>query len=1799
MSNNGLTVRIPLVSYPQKGSLALSYSVVYSTFGFLDQVQCDAGFDSTGSTGEIPLNSDCTDAIGLAPIGLGSTPTPGPKLVADQILFGGGSSQQEPLQSATPPVDTRLYVIAADNSQTALGATSDGYRSLDESDYLFIPSSPITGAINAYAAVNPGNADPFAPTTQSVNGTVIDSAGRKYTATAITDPDGNQIQIQNGVWSSGLPATDSVGRIIPVPGGGSIAGCPSLSQAQYQPLVSASSWTVPGSGSGGTVSYLFCYAQVNIVTHFFGSGGGPDSQTQEMNSQVSMLQSIVLPNGTHWGFIYDSNNPSTPYGPTGQTAGTGQLTTLIYPTGGSVTYTYGLTNGFCDSFRRSALIPTGMSVQTWLPVIQSRTLLDANQSVVGQWNYTSQGIVSIAGDVVVPRGASVPTNSQCSPNIDAGTDTYSALPSAGGRLLRSTVKTYMTGTIQGFPGASIIREAGSVTTLDDGSTVTIQKSYAPSRAFWATSCDQYGNSCGPGLSYSAAIGKPTSVVYKDYDGSILKQESTTYQWQLDTSDTSYQAGNFLDISASDSILDQNGSPLETTNYTYDETYYSPGGVRGHVTTVAQSLNVNSGPAPVTHTGWNAGGERSFIIDADGNHNSNGHTADYYYDGDTNCNGSEITKSTNALNQSVSATYDCTIGRLTSLTDANGNTTSVAYDSTPRLLSVASPPVAGGTPTTSFTYADSANTVTKTVTASPDPTQTTTVVFDSFGREMQRHGSDPQGGDYVDTAYDADGRVSTVSNPYRIGDTVYLTTTTYDALGRPLSKQLPDLNTQTMSYTGPAVDSYDESGAHMKHVSDALGRLTHVYELGTSASPLNLETDYTYDPLGNLKTVAQLGAAGETARTRSFNYDSLSRLLTSQNPETGTICYGQWSGSNCVNGYDANGNLLYKTDANGTTLSYTYDALNRLTLKTTSPAQQDGEMNQHFTYDQGANGIGRLWQVEDPIWTGTILNGTQFSYDPMGRVSSTQWLNYVTQSWQAGAGALYDLAGNITQITYPDTHIINQTWDGAGRLASVSDGPLNGGGLPYVSGIQYSPSGSMAGATYGNGVSETLMQNTRLQPCRSTATTPLLAANANGGNLLDRQIFYGQIAEPNCGNAANNNGNIWHILENPGSTSSQDFTYDNLNRLVSAHSTNRPAATTYSNTYNMDSFGNMLVQDNLHTPLNYSIDPATNRLLLNVTDLQYDSAGRIVSSPNPLGNPHSMTYTAEGYLRSIDNYQTGSYLYNGLGERTLAVNNIGWHEYVYMNGQPMADVDDTGKWSDYIYANGQKIAKVDSSRPMLHLSGHRDASNYICGTEGDITGTPVYPAGALGYQIAPNDRLVADFKQDQPSNGGIGIIFTDNTGSGYLNDMNTSTPLWFNNVTGTWQHLVGDLTPYAGLTVASGYAGIHQQMPPGDFNMWYVNVAIITADGRTLPITTGQSQSVPNFSGSPCGGSNLASSTDPFVTTGSDSAEGTSYFLDDHLGTTQMELSSGGWPLWQGQFTPFGQEVGITTSVLGQQPADGTSMRYKFTGKERDSESGLDYFGARYYASSMGRWMSPDWADKPEAVPYSSLGDPQSLNLYIYVGNNPLSRADLDGHGWITDHLKALGRGAAKYVHNAAATSLGATPALRESMGAEDIAGHMSLAQPNGITESIGYYGTPIVAAATAAVLPEFGGSATVTATEAPALEVQSVSPPSFISTPGGDVIPIPEGASGPTPVVNGAGNTTGFQYQGGSGGSGMDAKTTGVRVMDPTPARGASPGYPDGYTSYNNASGQTVNPQSGRTVPRSDPSAHMPLTPPQ
>jgi RHS repeat-associated protein len=113
-----------------------------------------------------------------------------------------------------------------------------------------------------------------------------------------------------------------------------------------------------------------------------------------------------------------------------------------------------------------------------------------------------------------------------------------------------------------------------------------------------------------------------------------------------------------------------------------------------------------------------------------------------------------------------------------------------------------------------------------------------------------------------------------------------------------------------------------------------------------------------------------------------------------------------------------------------------------------------------------------------------------------------------------------------------------------------------------------------------------------------------------------------------------------------------------------------------------------------------------------------------------------------------------------------------------------------------------------------------------------------------------------------------------------------------------------------------------------------------------------------------------------------------YYFSDQLGSASVIASASGSVQEQYFYYPYG---GIQSTV-GSDP-----NHYKFNGKERDAESGLDNFGARFDSSSLGRFMTPDWAAKPTTVPYARFGDPQSLNLYSFVENSPINRIDADGH----------------------------------------------------------------------------------------------------------------------------------------------------------------------------------------------------------
>jgi RHS repeat-associated protein len=132
-----------------------------------------------------------------------------------------------------------------------------------------------------------------------------------------------------------------------------------------------------------------------------------------------------------------------------------------------------------------------------------------------------------------------------------------------------------------------------------------------------------------------------------------------------------------------------------------------------------------------------------------------------------------------------------------------------------------------------------------------------------------------------------------------------------------------------------------------------------------------------------------------------------------------------------------------------------------------------------------------------------------------------------------------------------------------------------------------------------------------------------------------------------------------------------------------------------------------------------------------------------------------------------------------------------------------------------------------------------------------------------------------------------------------------------------------------------------------------------------------------------------------------SGSGTSYLTADNLGSTRVVTDPTGSPQKCYDYLPFGEEIpntiggrtALTCYSSGAYPRVPDIEAQKFTGKERDAETGLDCFGARYYSGAQGRWTSPD---RINLTSKRLLNPSNTLNKYVYAANNPLKYVDSDG-----------------------------------------------------------------------------------------------------------------------------------------------------------------------------------------------------------
>jgi RHS repeat-associated protein len=1086
LSNGMVTLDIPLISYPQRGKLKLDLVLHYQNLGsYADQTCSTMSNGNNGVAESCTYDSSGSYQHGFAPLwqgipsfqeSLAPVPTaPSTQNIFVNVAMPDGAVHMLQPTSATTWESTDGSGFQLYNSNGTITITdSDGIRYIIQtaSGSTQTPSGSVSGA-TPWSISQGGFSPPLM------------FQGGFSPPLMMEDTNGNWINLagSNGV-------TDTMGRVISWGGTTppNYSGCPT--GPGLQTVTSATIWNLPGV-DGGNYPILFCFtSMIETITGYpeasgIYSGNGPLNLIS-WQLQDSQLQSVVLPNGKAWNFQYTQDRFA-------------DLAQVTFPSGGTLSYTW-----YPDTFATS-------STHTYEnPRVVATRTLNPNDSTspAGTWSYSYDLLnTSSAAKVTDPNGNDTVhlfTRFGTGGGFPAYYETqatYYQGPQSNNAVLK-TVSTSYTPTnncvVPMLNGRGIVGNGGiaqiassKTTTWANGQANGIQYNYDSGfsclSATWGPNGLVYGNtSVG-----TALYGKITSQWEYDYGapgsntwGPLLKQTLTNYAWQAGNPNySSYLANNLLNLPTYVDVLNGTGVPNAFTNYVYDGSGLQSSGVTeqkaageaypGNLTSVSRWLNgttvsqppCNGSATPnylVSNFIYYDTGEVQQSTDPGGCSTTYQYSPAYY--------GAYPTTITNALNQSSTYTYDFTSGLLTSITDPNSATTSMSYDILMRPTRENFPD--GGS--TSYCYTDVGGSTCEesgppysVVTAkaiSQGVNETSTVLYDGLGRIMQTQlNSDPVGPVYTNTAYDALGRVQSVSNPFRsTGDSTYgITSYSYDALNRQLQQTQPDNSYQSWSYTGNVVTFQDEVGNQWQRTTDGLGRLTKVLEPNGSSQTPSMETDYGYDALNNLLSVMQWGgASGSTgAKSRSFTYDSLSRLLLATNPESGTVTYS----------YDPNGNVSTKTDARSIQTSYFYDPLNRVTEKRYPTTGDPSACMQYDTPLSGAsdaNPIGRLtaeWTVPDgtcaagnhsgqPAKIGAIpataYNSTVvLQHDAMGREKGNQQCPYLN-----GCGSLYtftnsyDLAGDTTLFTNGMTPA-NSTasvpaiawtasYDGAARLVSL-------------------------------------------------------------------------------------------------------------------------------------------------------------------------------------------------------------------------------------------------------------------------------------------------------------------------------------------------------------------------------------------------------------------------------------------------------------------------------------------------------------------------------------------------------------------------------------------------------------------------------------------------------------------------------------------------------------------------------------------------------------------------------------------
>lgn len=772
-------------------------------------------------------------------------------------------------------------------------------------------------------------------------------------------------------------------------------------------------------------------------------------------------------------------------------------------------------------------------------------------------------------------------------------------------------------------------------------------------------------------------------------------------------------------------------------------------------------------------------------------------------------------------------------------------------------------------------------------------------------------------------FDEKGRIKTKSNSFlKDCDSPNYTTYEYDSLSR-ISKVIApygsDLVYETYSYgnTGNRlkVTRTNANGNQFISEIDSRGKLRKKLE------PHSADIEYFYTPLGQIEKIIQEGSI-----TTSIEYNSLGQRKSITDPNTGTWSYT----------YDDIGRLKTEKDARNYIINYDYEGV-LLKRKYTA----DGEIDINYFYNQAefSNGIGRLTSVSKKDGSGFITY--KYGYDNKGNISSVI-TNIDNMAFSMAYD--YDNANRLKTVTYPDNSSYSYNYSDTGILKSVKQGEGHLVQYGRVRGDESSGDCStlVMKRVTGNGYQTDFEYNSASLMLKSLKTKKMMTGDAS----IDIDVHQYQ---PNSRNANSeiliqnvsyqhdNIGNITNINNLLEPAKSQEFHYDQLNRLSYAKGI-------YGEGYfQYDAMGN-LRNKGLDSSSVGSVD-------VNVDIITYQPHRSIGSKSVSLyyedsQHPYAVTRSSNGSTYSYDangnmtSRKGVTFTFNKLNKLTATSNG---EKYTY---------DHSGHRIRHITADGKTVYNIGGLFEIIKNPGNEDINTkLIIGINGEL----VAKTPALEGNYNAQSLIVGRHLYNLKSIGGLrgymhGLAYLFVYDIKYLRQIISIILvlsallllfLWIKNVVIIYNSEI-------------------------QFNKWAAHLSplILFIFLSTFGVTGCFTDTAMYF----------PKDLDPLRTY---------YFHPDHNGSISLITNGNGDVVARYEYTPYG-------NILSDHSTGIEISDEKYTGQKYDSGTGLHYYNARYYDSEIGRFISPD-----AIIDGSSTT--QGWNRYMYVHGNPVMNNDPSGH----------------------------------------------------------------------------------------------------------------------------------------------------------------------------------------------------------